>query len=292
MAVIATWAFPGTYDIDVNIKKHLAGMEEAARAGAELVVFPETSLQGYPAVLARDDEPAVLRATYETAEPIGGPRVTELTRAAGDLGIHVIFGMTERGSRPGAIFNATVLAGPEGVLGVYRKVHVGITEQVIWSRGRQWPVFDTLLGRIGMLICYDQAWPESCRELALQGAELMVMPTAWSLRPDEATPEGALSVEHYLLFGKARAVENARWFVSSNFTGPLGGLSFFGNSQIIDPLGQVVAETGTGPEGSFAIADIDVAGGINAAHARSKGARLWRDRRPETYTHLAAAVEV
>lgn len=292
MTTIATWAFSGTYDIGMSIKKHLAGMEEAARAGAELVVFPETSLQGYPAVLAPGEEPAVLQDTYEAAEPLDGPRVAELTRAARDLGIHVVFGLTERGAKPGVIFNTTVLAGPDGVVGVYRKVHVGITEQVIWSRGRQWPVFGTPLGRIGMLICYDQAWPESCRELSLQGAELLIMSTAWPLRPGESSPDGALSADHYLLYGKARAVENSRWFISSNFTGQLGGFSFFGNSQIIDPLGRVVAETGTSPEASFALADIDVAGGINAAHARSKGARLWRDRRPETYTHLASPVDL
>jgi predicted amidohydrolase len=143
MATIATWAYGGTYDTDVSVKKHLAGMEEAARAGAELVVFPETSLQGYPAALTRGEERDVLMSAYDAAEPLDGPRVAELAQSARDLGIHVIFGMTERGARPGVIYNTTVLAGPDGVIGSYRKVHVGITEQVIWSRGRQWLVFDT-----------------------------------------------------------------------------------------------------------------------------------------------------
>jgi predicted amidohydrolase len=292
MTTIATWAFEGTYDTDVSVKKHLAGMEEAAKAGAELVVFPETSLQGYPAVLTRDEEQDVLLSAYDAAEPLDGPRVAELVTAAGDLGIHVVFGMTERGPRPGVIYNTAVLAGPGGVIGSYRKVHVGITEQVIWSRGRQWPVFDTPLGRIGMLICYDQAWPESCRELTLGGAELLVMSTAWSLRAGEPSPSESLSAEQYLLYGRARAVENQRWFISSNFTGPLGGLTFFGHSQIIDPLGRVVAETGSAPEQSMVLADIGVRGGIEAAQARSRGPRLWRDRRPETYTRLAAPPEV
>jgi predicted amidohydrolase len=286
MVTVATWALAGSYDADISRKRHLAGMEEAARAGADLVVFPETSLQGYPAVLTRGHEAEILGAVYEAAEPLDGPRVTELAGAARDLGLHVIFGMTERGPRPGLMYNTTVLAGPEGVIGTYRKVHVGITEQIIWSRGRDWPVFDTPLGRIGMLICYDQAWPESCRELTLRGAELLVMSTAWSLRAEEAAPETALSVEHYLLYGRARAVENSRWFISSNFTGPLGGLNFFGHSQVIDPLGNVVAATGAKPEQSMAVAEIDVRGGIEAAQARSRGPRLWRDRRPETYTHL------
>lgn len=198
--------------------------------------------------------------------------------------------MTERGSRAGVVFNSTVLAGPGGIIGTYRKVHVGISEQVIWSRGQDWPVYDTPLGRIGMLICYDQAWPESCRELTLRGAELLVMSTAWSLRPDAASADDALTVEHYLLFGKARAVENQRWFISSNFTGPLGGLTFFGHSQVIDPLGRPVAATGGKPEQSMVLADIDVRGGIEAAQARSRGPRLWRDRRPETYTSIGAVV--
>lgn len=290
MTTIATWAFAGSYDADTSRKRHLSCLEEAARAGADLVVFPETSLQGYPAVLAHGQDQDVLLSVYEAAEALDGPRATDLAAAARDLGVHVIFGMTERGDRPGVVFNSTVLAGPGGIIGTYRKVHVGITEQVIWSRGQDWPVYDTPLGRIGMLICYDQAWPESCRELTLRGAELLVMSTAWSLRPREKSPEESLSVEHYLLFGRARAVENQRWFISSNFTGPLGGLTFFGHSQVIDPSGQVVAATGSNPEQSMVLADIDVRGGIEAAQARSRGPRLWRDRRPETYTSLGAAV--
>ena len=290
MTTIATWAFAGTYDAGLSLKKHLSCLEEAAKAGAELVVFPETSLQGYPAVLAHGQDREVLRSVYEAAEPPDGPRVTELAAAARDLGVHVSFGMTERGARPGVVFNSTVLAGPGGIVGTYRKVHVGITEQVIWSRGQHWPVYDTPLGRIGMLICYDQAWPESCRELTLRGAELLVMSTAWSLRPDEKAADESLAVEHYLLFGKARAVENQRWFISANFAGPLGGLTFFGHSQVIDPLGRVVAASGSSQEQSMVLADIDVRGGIEGAQARSRGPRLWRDRRPETYTSIGAVV--
>jgi predicted amidohydrolase len=292
MATIATFAYEGTYDPDVSVKKIRTGIEEAARSGADLVVFPETALQGYPAAMSRGDEPGVLKSVYEVAEPLDGPRVTELAGAARDLGVHVIFGLTERGAQTGVVYNTTVLAGPEGLIGTYRKVHVAISEQVIWARGRDWPVYDTPIGRIGMLICYDQAWPESCRELTLRGADILVMSTAWSLRPDEPSPAEALSVEQYLLYGKVRAAENQRWFISSNFTGPLGGLTFFGNSQIIDPLGRVVAESGMKPEQSMVLAEIDVRGGIEAAQARSKGHRLWRDRRPETYTHLAAPSDV
>jgi predicted amidohydrolase len=118
------------------------------------------------------------------------------------------------------------------------------------------------------------------------------MSTAWSLRAEEPSASESLSVEHYLLYGKTRAVENSRWFISSNFTGPLGGLTFFGHSQIIDPLGHVLAATGSKPEQSMALADIDVRGGIETAQARSRGPRLWRDRRPETYTRLTSPPDV
>jgi predicted amidohydrolase len=292
MATIATWAFGGSYDAETNLANHLGGIAEAAAAGADLVVFPEASLQGYPPLASPGNLRDVLDTAYATAEPLDGPRVARLSEAARNFGVHVIFGMTERGSRPGVVFNSSVLIGPTGVLGAYRKVHVGIHEQVIWSRGREWPVFDTPFGRIGMLICYDQVFPESCRELMLRGADLVVMPTAWSLRPDETSPESSLSVEQYLLYGRARAAENCIWFISSNFTGRLGNSTFFGHSQVIDPLGRVIADTGSKPEPRLVLANVDVRSGIESAYAWGTGAKLWRDRRPDMYTSVSAPVTI
>jgi predicted amidohydrolase len=161
-------------------------------------------------------------------------------------------------------------------------VHVGLTEQLTWRRGDDWPVFDTPFGRIGMLICYDKMWPESTRELFLRGADLMVMSTAWGYVSGDPDPESSTWIEMYRLFDRARAAENSRWFVSSNFVGELGGSAFFGLSQIVDPAGRVVATTGTTDPG-LAIADVDIAGGIADAQATLFGPRLVRDRRDETY---------
>ena len=285
MVTIATWAFPGSFNVECNLRNLLSGMRQAAHAGAELVVFPESSLQGYPTEAIGQQR--MMSRAYETAEALDGPQVTRILKAAAELNIHVVFGLTERGNSPGELYNTAVIAAPTGLIGSYRKVHLSLREQVIWRPGNDWPVFNTIFGRIGLLICYDQAWPESCRELVLGGAELLIMPTAWPFMPqdDEANP---LSIEQYLLYSRARAADSVRWFVSSNYVGTLGGSHYFGHSQIIDPHGRVVAESGADGTEHLALADVDIRGGIEAAYARGipTGDKVWRDRRPSTYRRL------
>jgi predicted amidohydrolase len=285
MTVIATAALAGGYDVDVNTKNHLALMDEAGAAGAQLVVFPEISLQGYPPDFA-NFYPERIRAAFDNAESVpDGPHVQAIAEHAQELGVYVIYGLNEKGTSPGVIYNTAVLTGPDGHVGKYRKVHVGITEQLTWRKGNDWPVFDTAIGRIGMLICYDKMWPESTRELMLRGADILVMPTAWFMAYGEQDPESNILVEQYRLFDRVRAAENGRWFVSSNFAGELGGTQFIGMSQIVDPCGRVVETTGMFTPG-LAIADIDISGGIAEANAM-QGARLVRDRRPDTYLAMS-----
>jgi predicted amidohydrolase len=289
MTIIATVALEGSYDVDISTKRHLALMTEAAEAGAELVVFPEISLQGYPPDLT-SFYPERIQAAYDNAESVAdGPHVRLIVEQARALGIHTIFGMNEIGNAPGVIYNTMVLTGPDGLIGTYRKVHVGITEQLTWRRGDDWPVYETAIGRIGMLICYDKMWPESTRELMLRGADLLVMSTAWPMVDGEQDPETNIWAELYRLYDRARAAENSRWFVSSNFAGEFGGCQFLGLSQIVDPLGRVVATTGALTPG-MAVADIDICGGIAEANAQLMGARLVRDRRPDTYHAVSGRI--
>jgi predicted amidohydrolase len=284
MTVIATAAFAGGYDVDLNTKHHLEVMDQAAAGGAELLVFPEISLQGYPPDFARF-YPERIRAAFDAAESVpNGPHVQIISERARDLGIYVIFGMHETGTSPGVIYNTAVLTGPEGFVGTYRKVHVGVTEQLTWRKGNDWPVFETAFGRIGMLICYDKQWPEATRELTLRGADILVNPTAWCMAIGGEDPATNIFVEQYLLFDRVRAVENHRWFVSSNFAGELGGERYIGLSQIVDPCGRVVATSGTLRPG-LAMIDIDIRAGIAEANA-VQGANLVRDRRPDTYLAL------
>jgi predicted amidohydrolase len=282
MTVIATIAFEGSYDVELNTKNHIAQMEEAAKLGAKLVVFPEISLQGYPPDLTRL-YPERIKAAYDNAEGVpDGPHVLAIAERAKELGIYVIYGLNELGTSPGVIYNTMVLTGPAGHVGSYRKVHVGITEQLTWRKGNDWPVFETEIGRIGMLICYDKMWPESTRELMLRGADILVMSTAWPMLFGEQDPDTNIFAELYRIYDRARAAENSRWFISSNFAGELGGANFVGLSQIVDPLGRVVATTGALKPG-MAIADVDIHEGIAEANATFFGARLIRDRRTDTY---------
>lgn len=283
---IATCAFPPTYDVVKSVEMHLSYIDEAADLGADLVVFPETSLQGYPPDVRLMDTEAAIRDLCAVAEPVpGGASVETIAAKAMERGIHAIYGLTEASDRPGIVYNTMVLTGPDGLVGTFRKVHVGITEQVFWRRGDDWPVFDTPLGRIGMLICYDKLWPETCRELTLRGADILVMSTAWPAMTGHGDGADNLWVKQYEVLDKVRALENSRWFISSNFIGELGGIEFFGMSQIVDPLGDVVATTGTEMTG-LVHATVDVQGRIADARAATQGPFLIRDRRPETYRAL------
>jgi len=292
MTVIATCAFRPTYDVAKSLEMHLAYIDEAAEAGADLVVFPETSLQGYPEDVRAFDSARVMEHLYEVAEPVpDGPSVAAIAAKAAERGVHVIYGLTEAGAGRGILYNTMVLTGPEGFVGRYRKVHLAVNEQAYWRPGHDWPVYDTPIGRIGMLICYDKAWPESCRELTLRGADLLVMSTAWGILPGHGEAGDNVWLRQYELFDRVRAAENGRWFVSSNFVGELGGIDYFGLSQIVDPLGEVVATTGTSDAG-LAIATVDLVAGLAAARVANLGAFLIRDRRPETYRALRGELPI
>lgn len=289
-SIIATCAFPPTYDVDESLERHLRYIDEAAGLGAELVVFPEVSLHGYPPSLRSSDLEGALTRVYATAEAVpDGPNVRAIARRAQERDVHVVFGLTEAGERQGVTYNTAVLTGPDGHIGSFRKVHVGAGEQFFWRPGNDWPVFETRIGRIGLLICWDKVFPESARELTLRGADLLVMPTAWGLAPGHGTGLDNLCVRQYNLYERARAAENGRWFISSNFLGELGGYDFFGLSQIVDPLGDVIASSGNTKIG-LTTAAIDIEGGVARARAAVEGAFLMRDRRPETYRALTGEI--
>lgn len=278
MITVATFAMNGSIDKAENLANITACIDLAATAGASLVVLPEIGLQGYRSAIGNATRASVLTEIYAGAEQIpDGPSVVAVATQARRRGVHVVYGLTEQGESPGEIYNSAVLTGPDGHIGHYRKVHLGITEQMTWQCGSEWPVFDTELGRIGLLICYDKAWPESCRELVLGGAEILVMPTAWS------SDAGRSMAEQYDLYDRVRALENNRWFISSNYSGTLDGRHYFGLSQVINPTGEVVATSGKVGEQVMVTATIDVPGGIRSAYADFIGARILRDRHPETY---------
>jgi predicted amidohydrolase len=278
VTVVAAVTLAGSYDVAANLAAHHALLTEAADAGAELVVFPECSLHGYPDQGRRASAEGRL-ATWQDAEPVGGPRSAAVLQHAADRGVHVVFGLNEATGTAGVIHNTAVLGGPQGLVGAYRKVHLGQHERSTWTPGTSLPVWTTPLGRIGLMICGDLAVPETARELALGGAELLVLPTAWAF-PDTGVPRWG---ELYRLFCRARAAENACWLVTSNYVGPLGDTCFPGGSSVVDPAGTVLHDSdGAG----VLLADLDLRGGIATAHAGWALPRLVEARRPQAYPLL------
>lgn len=277
---LASIALPVWYDKARNLSNILNWIDRAASHSAQLVVFPEQILQGYLRdTLVWDAETVAWQ--FEQAEVINdSDSVRAIHQRAVQHNLFVVFGMTERHPQYAEVlFNSAVLLGPEGVIGVYRKVHQPGDEKHVYYPGADFPVFDTPLGRIGMLICYDKVFPESTRELALKGADIMIMPTAWGYGGDGSAGEDDAMVDSYTLFGRVRALENQCWMIESNLCGHHGNLFYHGHSRIINPMGRIVADTGS--EEGIALATIDVRQEIrNARSTNYLGYHFLKDYVP------------
>jgi predicted amidohydrolase len=207
-----------------NLATCVARMEEAAAAGAQLLVLPECAIPGY--MFESGDE------ALPFAEEIPGPTTAALERECARLGLHVVCGLLERDGD--ALRNAAVLVGPDGLIGSYRKTHLpflGVDRFVV--PGDALPVFDTPLGRIGIEICYDLRFPEVTRTLALQGADIVAHPTNFPMAAKMQTE----------VITRARAVENRIYLLTANRCGKERWGEFCGRSQIVDPYGTRLAET-------------------------------------------------
>jgi predicted amidohydrolase len=257
----------GLADLDRNLATLTERLRETTAAGARLTVFPECALCGY--CFSSIDE------ARPYAQPIPGP-ATERTRAAcAELGCYTVFGMLELDGEK--LYNAAVLVGPTGVIGSYRKVHLpylGI--DMFTSHGdRPFAVHNAGELRVGMNICYDAAFPEAARSLAILGADLIVLPTNW--------PPGAECTAASVI--NARALENAVYYMAVNRVGTERGFDFIGRSKIVDPSGQTLAESqGLGEE--ILYADIDPAKSRRKHIVRVPGKHeidRLADRRPEMY---------
>jgi predicted amidohydrolase len=263
-----------------NLEAHVRLIAEAAAAGVQLLVFPEASLAGFLFHLDHRFDPKESTYHWANAETVPGPSTDSLTRQAQTHDMYVIFGLLERVDHPATpvLYNSAVLVGPDGYVGTYRKVHQPTEELRLYQPGRDWPVFGTPLGSIGIHICYDQCFPEAARELTLRGADILAIPNAWP-KSDQA------SDDRYDFYGRARAAENARWVLQSNQVGPSdrGAFEYLGRSRIIDPAGTVVAETEAGQVG-LAVAEVTP---TKLDPTRARSGWYIQQRVPATYTTIA-----
>ncbi len=230
-------------DKAATVEKLLGVVRAAARQGCDLVIFPELAIGCWDDCrdCARAHRPCAWHLAQGETAP--GPSADAVARVARELGIHVIYGFEERDpDDPSILYNAAAVIAPDGLIGTYRKLHLGIPlETDRFTPGNALPVFETRLGPIGIQICYDfYCGPELSRLLCLKGARLLVNPTGRS-----ALPRAAENLMHATL---VRAQENLVYAASSNRVGPHGASRWAGASIIGGPafpgFGQVRAQAG------------------------------------------------
>jgi predicted amidohydrolase len=286
---ISAVAMHCSHDPEANWKKYLAFVDEAAGRGSDYLVFPEVSLHGYlmgSASLGSPEMSEQLRYFRRVAEPVPGPTTDRLTALAAKHNMLIQAGLAERAMDGNMVYNSAVLVGPQGVIGVFRKLHNQF-EWPVFGPGDHLSVFETRLGKIGMFICYDLAFPEITRAFALQGATIAALTTAWPMKGDD--PETDYYGYTYDLLSRAMALANQMWMVCSNqvLRPPTPGCAnYYGHSRIIAPTGKIVAEIGH--EEGLATATVDLHDGIERGRTLDFfGLNLLEDRRPEFYGILA-----
>jgi 5-aminopentanamidase len=247
--------------------------------GVDLVVFPEAFLTGYCVDCIDDAQQIALSVTCGGDNCVTGAPdpVLAIQRVCLEQKMHAVVGFA--GNNGNHLYNGAILFDPEGNMRRYMKTHLpelGLDKYVV--RGDELPVFDTELGRIGILICFDLRAPEAARVLALEGAELIVLPTNW--------PEGAeVSAEHISI---ARAAENRVFLATCNRAGEEHGFKFIGRSRIISPVGKVLAEAGSGEETIVAEIDLQEARQKRTVNIAGKyETEVFASRRPELYGRLS-----
>jgi len=254
-----------------NIDKMKQKVEEAKKRDANIIIFPELSLTGYS---TRD-------LAYELAESIPGPSVKLLEENAKKENIHMIFGMLERSEKARAVlYNTAVLLGPKGLIGKYRKMHLpthSVFEEKRYFRlGYQAPVFETEIGKLGLIICYDVFFPEISRLLRLKGAQFIICISA----------SPATRRRFFEVLTAARAIENTVFLAYVNLVGVENGLQFWGGSRIIAPSGSIITQAKYDEEdlatGSIDYADLE---------RTETFVPTLRDLRPELFNSLKEQAE-
>lgn len=255
---------------EANRKTGLAMIAEAADAGAGLIVLPELSDSGY--VFESRGEAFALAGTADASPTLRG--WTEIARARG---LHIVGGFCEVDR--GRLFNSAAVIGPDGLIGIYRKTHLWDAENLYFEPGDLgYPVFATPVGRIAALICYDGWFPEAWRLCALQGADIVCVPTNWVPMPEQ--PDGMLSMSNILCMAAAHS--NSMFVAAACRTGVERGQPFIGQSLICNHEGWPVA----GPASEHETCILTAA--VNLADARRQRSlndfnQLLRDRRSDVY---------
>ncbi|MGQ4618417.1 nitrilase-related carbon-nitrogen hydrolase [Nocardia sp. R7R-8] len=268
-------------DMDECYATIAALIGQARERGSHLLVLPEACLGGYLPSLGGGDETEEAKQRRLRSLPpaleLDGPELRRIAGMAGDLIVTLGFCEADGSTR----YNAAVTLTGDGILGSYRKVHQPLGENLCYAAGSEYRAFDTPIGRMGMQICYDKAFPEAARSLALDGAEIITSLSAWPTARTAVVEQLADDrwTQRFDIFDRARAVENQLVWVASNQAGTFGSLRFVCSAKIVGPGGDVLATTGTAP--GLATTTVDVGEALRLA--RQGGMYNLGDRRPELY---------
>lgn len=237
-------------------------MSEAAAQGASAILFPEMFLTGYM-VWGRADE---------LAEDLSGPSIRQFAYLARRHGLLTVFGFPEANPAGKPYNSACIVEATGEVLGSHRKVHLFSREPDFFSAGDEFRVFDTSIARVGLLICYDLEFPESARILALNGSELILVPTA-NMDPYQ---------DHQRTYLRARSMENGVFIALSNTVGQDEIYTYCGESAVVDPEGAILSSAGR--EEEMSVSRINLA---RVAAVQASSPYLSRRRTP-AYRDLVA----
>ncbi len=258
---------------DENLRRSIEMIEEAAGNGASLVVLPELCNSGY--VFETREEAFAL-----SEEVPGGPTSRAWSEVAAKHGLHIVAGINERDGD--ALYNSSVIIGPHGYVGTFRKLHLWNEENLFFEPGNLgFPVFKTPIGRIGTFICYDGWFPESYRLCALQGADIICIPTNWVPIPGQDKDREAMAN----ILVMAAAHSNSVFVAAADRVGTERAQPFIGQSLIASYTGWPIAGPASADKEEIIYAE------ANLADARRK--RNWneynqvlRDRRSDVYDEM------
>jgi N-carbamoylputrescine amidase len=262
-------------DVEANLKNARKIMVRAADLGAEVVVFPETYLQGYTSG-------EVDYKFFELAQPIPGPVTDTLIEEARRLNIYVAMGLAEANQEyAGSIHNSSVFLGPEGILHVHRKVHLAEMPPCLrevhygYTAGDSFSVFKIRQNwKIGMAICRDTSFPESARVMAIKGMDLLITMSAGP----------SFTKERWNIINPVRAMDNDVFHVYSNVVGTQwGDVNFWGGAMIISPTGDFLAK-GKVDEEDLIVAELKARDLLECRKTHC----YMRDRRPTAYQEISS----
>jgi N-carbamoylputrescine amidase len=231
-------------DTEENLRNAIRGVREAASKGAGIVCLPELFRSQY---FCREENAEL----FDLAEPIPGPSTEALSAVARELKVAIIASIFEKRAQ-GLYHNTAAVLDADGSLtGVYRKMHIPddplYYEKFYFTPGDLgFQNFNTRYSRIGVLVCWDQWYPEGARITSLQGANVLFYPTAIGWHPSEKAEYGAAQLDAWRTIQRAHAIANGVFVAAVNrtgFEGPVDkGIEFWGNSFVADPFGRVIAE--------------------------------------------------